>query len=99
MSQNWTPPAGSGGSAAPVPNNLVIAIISIFCCWPLAIPAIIFATQVNGKVAAGDVAGAQEAAQKAKKFAMIGIIVGAVGWICFILFYLIVGIAAFSTSR
>src|SRR5438552_16336390 len=97
MSQNWTPPP-AGGSAT-VPNYLVPAIISIFCCWPLAIPAIIFATQVNSKVAAGDVAGAQDASKKAKQFSMIGIIVGVVGWICFILFYLIVGIAAFSTSR
>ena len=98
MSQNWTPPPPAGGSA-PVPNNLVIAIVSIFCCWPLAIPAIIFATQVNGKVAAGDLPGAQESSAKAKKFAMIGIIVGAACWVLFILFYLIVGIAAFSTSR
>src|SRR2546428_5814131 len=98
MSQNWTPPPPAGG-AATVPNYLVPAIISIFCCWPLAIPAIIFATQVNGKVAAGDMAGAQDSSAKAKKFAMIGIIVGVVGWLAFLLFYLIVGIAAFSTSR
>ncbi len=99
MSQNWTPPPASGGGTATVPNNLVIAIISVFCCWPLAIPAIIFATQVNSKLAAGDIAGAQEASAKAKKFAMIGIIIAAVFWVLFILFYLIVGIAALSTSR
>lgn len=98
MSQNWTPPPPAGGTAT-VPNNLVMAILSIFCCWPLAIPAIIFATQVNSKLAAGDVAGAQESSQKAKKFAMIGIIVGVVCWVIFILFYLIIGIAAFSTSQ
>lgn len=97
MSQNWTPPPAGG--TATVPNYLVQAIISIFCCWPLAIPAIIFATQVNSKVAAGDITGAEEASKKAKTFSMIGIIVGVVGWLCFILFYLIVGIAAFSTSR
>ena len=99
MSQNWTPPPPPGGGTATVPNNLVMAIISIFCCWPLAIPAIIFATQVNGKIAAGDIAGAQESSAKAKKFAMIGIIVGVVCWALFILFYLIVGIAAFSSQR
>jgi len=98
MSQNWTPPPPTG-TPATVPNYMVQAIISIFCCWPLAIPAIIFATQVNSKVAAGDIAGAQDSSKKAKQFSMIGIIVGVVGWICFILFYLIVGIAAFSTSR
>lgn len=78
MSQNWTPPPPAGGST-PVPNNLVLAIVSVFCCWPLAIPAIIFATQVNGKVAAGDIAGAQDSAAKAKKFAYIAFGVG-IGW-------------------
>ena len=34
MSQNWTPPPPAGGSAT-VPNYLVPAIISIFCCWPM----------------------------------------------------------------
>jgi hypothetical protein len=77
MSQNWTPPP-AGGSAT-VPNYLVPAIISIFCCWPLAIPAIIFATQVNGKIAAGDTAGAQDASKKAKMFSFIAIGLGVLG--------------------
>ena len=83
MSQNWTPPP-AGGSAT-VPNNLVLAIISVICCFPLGIPAIIFATQVNTKIAAGDIAGAQEASNKAKKFAIIGI----AGWLVCIVLYVI----------
>lgn len=98
MSQNWTPPAGSGGSAT-VPNYLVPAIISIFCCWPLAIPAIIFATQVNGKVAAGDIAGAQDASKKAKMFSFIAIGIGLLGYIIVGLFYGVAIIAALSGSR
>jgi hypothetical protein len=81
MSQNWTPPP-AGGSAT-VPNYLVPAIISIFCCWPLAIPAIIFATQVNGKVAAGDIAGAQDASKKAKMFSFIAIGIGVAIWLIY----------------
>ena|SRR5437660_486471 len=76
MSQNWTPPPASGGGAATVPNYLVPAIISIFCCWPLAIPAIIFATQVNSKLAAGDTAGAEDSSKKAKMFSFIAIGLG-----------------------
>lgn len=90
MSQNWTPP--SAGGSTPVPNNLVIAIISIICCLPLGIPAIIFATQVNSKVAAGDIAGAQEASAKAKKFAIIGIVVWAVCVVLYIIFALVLGV-------
>ncbi len=96
MSQNWTPPP-AGGSAT-VPNYLVPAIISIFCCWPLAIPAIIFATQVNGKVAAGDIAGAQDASKKAKMFSFIAIGLGALLILCYVIFFLIIGIGG-SMSR
>lgn len=97
MSQNWTPPP-AGGSAT-VPNYLVPAIISIFCCWPLAIPAIIFATQVNGKVAAGDNAGAQDASKKAKMFSFIAIGLGVVGYLIIGLIYGVAIIAAVSGSR
>ena len=97
MSQNWTPPP-AGGSAT-VPNNLVIAIISIFCCWPLAIAAIIFATQVNSKVAAGDIAGAPEASAKAKKFSYIAIGIGVVFYLIIGLIYGVAIIAALSGSR
>jgi ABC-type phosphate transport system permease subunit len=84
MSQNWTPPPAGG--SAPVPNNLVIAIISILCCFPLGIPAIIFATQVNKKATEGDIAGAQEAAKKAKMFAMIGIGL----WLLLMIIYVVI---------
>lgn len=72
MSDQWSPPA----SGANVPNYLVWGIVSIFCCWPLAIVSIMNATKVNGLVAAGDIAGATEASGKAKKFALIGIVGG-----------------------
>ena len=94
MSQNWTPPPPAGGTA-PVPNNLVIAILSILCCWPLAIPAIIFATQVNGKVAAGDVAGAQDASKKAKMFSFIAIGLGVAGILIYVIMLVLgVGLSA-----
>jgi hypothetical protein len=97
MSQNWTPPP-AGGSAT-VPNYLVPAIISIFCCWPLAIPAIIFATQVNGKVAAGDIAGAQDASKKAKMFSFIAIGLGLLAGVIYVIWIVfIVGLSA-ATSR
>lgn len=97
MSQNWTPPP-AGGSAT-VPNYLVPAIISVFCCWPLAIGAIIFATQVNSKVAAGDIAGAQDASKKAKTFSFIAIGVGIAVYLIVGLIYGVAIIAAISGSR
>jgi Interferon-induced transmembrane protein len=98
MSQNWTPPPAAGGGSATVPNNLVIAIISVFCCWPLAIVAIISATQVNAKLAAGDVAGAQEASAKAKKFSYIAIGIGVAVYVIIGLIYGVAIIAALSSK-
>lgn len=66
-------PATEGG----VPNYLVQSIlVTIFCCLPFGIPAIIFAAQVNGKLAAGDYAGAVDASNKAKMWCWISFGVG-----------------------
>jgi hypothetical protein len=58
-----------------------VSLTTIFCCLPLGIASIVFAAQVNGKYAAGDLAGAQESSRKAKQFAIwsavIGVVVGA----------------------
>ncbi|MEP6636122.1 MAG: CD225/dispanin family protein, partial [Acidobacteriota bacterium] len=78
MSQQWTPPPSSSAPPASVPNYLIPAILSLFCCWPLSIVAIIFAAQVNGKVASGDIQGAMDASKKAKMFSFIAIGLGLV---------------------
>ena len=78
------PPSAPGynqptAGGTPPPNYRVWAILStIFCCLPLGIASIVFAAQVNGKYAAGDVAGAQESSAKARRFAMIAAVVGIV---------------------
>ena len=55
-----------------VPNYLVQSIlVTLCCCIPFGIVAIVYAAQVNGKLAAGDVAGAQDASKKAKMWSWI----------------------------
>lgn len=83
MSQNWTPPPPVGTPATTVPNNLVLAIVAavvsfIMCCLPHGVISVIFATQVNKKAAAGDIAGATQAAKNAKLWAIISIAVSVV---------------------
>ena len=75
------PPAGTT-----VPNYLVFAILAtVFCCLPTGIPAIIYAAQVNGKLAAGDYAGAQAASNNAKIWCWVSFGIGLVGTIFWIL--------------
>jgi len=65
----------------------------------LGIVGVIFAAQVNGKVAAGDVQGAMDSSKKAKLFSYIGIGLGLAGIICYILMFVIFGgIAMFGNS-
>jgi hypothetical protein len=67
-------------TGAPPNNYLVWAILTtLFCCLPLGIPSIVFASQVNSKWTMGDYAGAQDSSTKAKQFAMWGAIIGGVG--------------------
>ncbi len=60
-----------------VPNYLAPAIlVTLCCCIPLGIPAIVYAAQVNGKLAAGDLAAAQEMSRKAKMWCWIAFWLG-----------------------
>ena len=90
MSQEWTPPPSSGAPAS-VPNYLIPSIISLICCLPLGIVAIIFAARVNGQVQAGDTAGALESSRKAKLFSYIGLVLGAL-WVLIWIVMTVLGI-------
>lgn len=94
MSQEWTPPPPAG-TPSTVPNYLVPAIISAVCCFPLGIISIVFAAQVNGKVAAGDIAGAMNASKMAKIFSYVFIGLALLGWGGYLIFWVVIGGAAF----
>ena len=62
-----------------ISNYLVQSIlVTLFCCLPLGIASIVFAAQVNGKIAAGDIAGAMDASKKAKLFCWLAFGIGLV---------------------
>ena len=75
-----------------VPNLLVWAILTtLICCLPLGIVSIIHAAKVNSLVAAGDIAGAQNASAAAKKWAIWSAIAGPVLIALYVVFMLVVG--------
>lgn len=94
------PPAGGYGAPAgpPPSNNLILAIVSLLCCWPIGIPAVVFAAQVNGKWNGGDQAGAIEAAAKAKKFATIALVLGIIATIIYVVLLATGAMSANSSS-
>ncbi|MEJ6328496.1 CD225/dispanin family protein [Stenotrophomonas maltophilia] len=75
-----------------VPNNLVWAILStLLCCLPVGIVSIVYAAQVNGKLAAGDIAGAQDSSAKAKKWAIWSAIAWVIMVVLYVLFFVVLG--------
>lgn len=88
---------GGGPTGAAPPNNLVLAILGLLCCWPIGIPAVVFAAQVNGKWASGDHAGAVDASAKAKKFAIIALVLGIVATVLYIIL-MVAGVVSTNTS-
>jgi interferon-induced transmembrane protein/zinc ribbon protein len=82
----------------PIPNylwqSIVCTVLGLMCCLslPFGIVAIVFSTQVNSKLAYGDIAGAKDSSNKAKIFCWVSIgIFGVIG-IVYMLF-LILGLA------
>jgi len=60
-----------------IPNYLVQAILcTLLCCLPFGIPAIVFAAQVNSKIAGGDIQGAMAASRNAKTWCWVSFACG-----------------------
>ncbi len=73
------PPPPQYGAPTHIDNNLIWAILAtICCCVPTGIVAIVFAAQVNSKLAQGDVAGARRYANNARTWAVISAVLGAI---------------------
>jgi len=61
-----------------VPDYLIFSILmTLFCCQPLGIAAIVFSAMANGEKSAGNYQKAMNHAKNAKTCLMIGVIGGA----------------------
>lgn len=77
-----------GAYAPKIPTYLWQSIVvTLLCCLPLGIPAIVYASQVDGKALRGDVEGALDCSRKAKNWCLAGLICGLLVLVIFILIY------------
>ena len=88
------PPGGM--PPALVPNYLVQAILcTLFCCLPAGIVSIVYAAQVNSKLAVGDRMGAIQSSENAKKWAWVSFGVG----MAVVVIYIVIIVAAGVSTR
>lgn len=74
-------------------SQLVWAIlVTIFCCLPTGIPAIVYAAQATSRAAAGDYEAAGRAAASAKTWITVSVVLG----LLVVLFYVIMFAIGFS---
>ncbi|WP_375436929.1 CD225/dispanin family protein [uncultured Hymenobacter sp.] len=76
MEQSYTSPAGMPPAGGIPPKNWLVEsiLVTIFCCLPFGIVAIVNAANVNSRLSVGDYAGAQEASRNAGKWVKYGLI-------------------------
>lgn len=93
----YTPPVAPppGVVGVNIPNYLWQSIVvTIFCCWPFGIPAIVFAAKVDGLKARGDIAGAMAASKSAKTWCNVSVGVGVGVFILWILLAILGGMTS-----
>jgi Interferon-induced transmembrane protein len=74
MEQSYSTPTGIP-PGNPRPKNWLVEsiLVTLFCCLPFGIVALISAASVNTKYDAGDYTGAQQASEQAGKWVKYGL--------------------------
>lgn len=88
------PPMGQ--PMGPKPDNYLIwsILVTLFCCLPFGIAAIISSTKVDSLYNSGQYAQAAAASASAKKWNMWGVIIGLAVVVLYVLFVVVLGVAS-----
>ncbi len=93
------PPLSNDPLQRPPKTYLLESILTtIFCCWPLGIPSIIYASRVEKKFYAGDHRGAEEDSANARKWMIINLVACVALWIIYLAFFGIAFLGAFTNG-
>ncbi|MDR1594876.1 MAG: CD225/dispanin family protein [Prevotellaceae bacterium] len=96
-------PGGGGGGYSPPPPPQTMPptylwqsiVVTILCCWPFGIPAIVNASRVQKRFMEGNYSGAEQASSSAKTWSIVSLVLGIIILIIYIIYYVIVGAAMF----
>ena len=88
------PPQQPAGQA---PNNYLVwsILVTLFCCLPFGIVAIVKSSQVNGLWAQGQYAEAQASADSAKKWVIWSVVAGVVVGV---IYAILIAVGALNTN-
>ena len=76
-----------------IPNYLWQSIVvTVLCCLPLGIPAIVYASTVNNSLMQGNQAAAKQASDNAKMWCIISLVTGIVAGLAYFGFVLLAAI-------
>lgn len=82
------------------PNYLVWSIlVTLFCCIPGGVVAIVYSTQVSSRFQQGDYAGANESSRNARKWVIISAIAAAAVWIIYFIILAVTGASILALSQ
>ncbi|MDR1406305.1 MAG: CD225/dispanin family protein [Prevotellaceae bacterium] len=70
-------------------------VVTLLCCLPLGIPAIVYATQVEKYFFRGDIAAALRASRMAKNFCIGALVTGLIGVVFYTIYIAFLGGLAF----
>lgn len=84
----------SNSTQLPPDNHLAWAIVvTLLCCWPFGIPALVYSVKVDTLWREGHHEAAIQAANEAKKWTKISAYVGGAFWLLYILFMIVYFVA------